>query len=171
MAGRKSDESNSLQGATQRWSFRKLHTWLTRCWTTARQAVSFRFQLMICDLGGWSGRDRPFPGCREWAALYPASRGWLRNARVESAILVLIGNQLALARDDDSPRRSHERYPTHVRNPMDASREQTSRINLLTFAGHVIVPVHKCSVGVVPPGPNVQFEKRRYAVAVWAAHE
>ena len=38
------------------------------------------------------------------------------------------------------------------------------RFDLLTFAGHLIVPVHECTVGVVPPRPTVQLEKRRYAV-------
>jgi hypothetical protein len=33
----------------------------------------------------------PFFSGHEWAALHPASTGWIRHARVESAYLVLIG--------------------------------------------------------------------------------
>ena len=53
----------------------------------------------------------------------------------------------------------------------DVSHEQKAPIDLLAFAGHVIVPVHERTVWVVPPRPNVQLEKRRYTVAVRTANE
>jgi hypothetical protein len=42
---------------------------------------------------------------------------------------------------------------------------------LLPFAAHSVVPVHKCTVGIFAPRPNMQFEYRRNAVAVRATHE
>jgi hypothetical protein len=42
----------------------------------------------------------------------------------------------------------------------DLSREETSLIDLLlAFAGHLRVPVHERTVRIVPPRPDVQFEK------------
>jgi hypothetical protein len=42
---------------------------------------------------------------------------------------------------------------------------------LLPFTAHSVVPVHKCTVGIFAPRPNMQFEYRRNAVAVRATHE
>src|SRR5579862_1817458 len=43
--------------------------------------------------------------------------------------------------------------------------------NLLTFAGHARIPVHKGAVGVVAPRPYVQLEEGRQAEPVRAANE
>src|SRR5437899_136539 len=47
----------------------------------------------------------------------------------------------------------------------------SSRIDLLTFAAHLVVPIHECAVGVVPPSPDVQFEMCRQPVSVRATDE
>jgi hypothetical protein len=35
---------------------------------------------------------------------------------------------------------------------------KAARLGLLMFAGYTRVPVHERTLGVVPPGPDVQFE-------------
>src|ERR1019366_8395116 len=44
-------------------------------------------------------------------------------------------------------------------------------MDLLTFAGDVVIPIHERTVGVVPPSPDVQFEMCWQAVSVRAANE
>src|SRR5271156_921591 len=53
-------------------------------------------------------------------------------------------------------------------------REQTPPGNLFPWvacATHVVVPVNERSLGVVPPGPDVQFEERVYGEAVRGVDE
>ena len=38
--------------------------------------------------------------------------------------------------------------------------QPTSPIDLLALATHSIVPIHESTLGIVPPGPDVQFEER-----------
>jgi len=40
-----------------------------------------------------------------------------------------------------------------------SGHEQTSPIDLLTFAGHVVVPVHERALRVIAPGPDVELEE------------
>src|SRR5262249_11736178 len=42
---------------------------------------------------------------------------------------------------------------------------------LLTFAAHLVIPVHERTVWVVPPGPDVQFEMCWQAVTIRAVNE
>src|SRR5947209_18909591 len=47
----------------------------------------------------------------------------------------------------------------------------SSSVDLFTFAAHLVVPIHECAVGVVPPSPDVQFEMCWQPVSVRAANE
>src|ERR1035438_10536176 len=55
--------------------------------------------------------------------------------------------------------------------PYAPTAHRTSAIDLFTFAGHLVVPVHERTVRVVPPSPDVQFEMCRQTVPVRAVHE
>ena len=43
------------------------------------------------------------------------------------------------------------------------------KIQLLPFATHSVVPVHKSAIRIVSPRPDVEFEECRYAVPIRAA--
>jgi hypothetical protein len=45
---------------------------------------------------------------------------------------------------------------------------RTAGPRLFTLAAHFVIPVYERTVRVVPPGPDVQFEVRRQAVAIRA---
>src|ERR1700734_983190 len=63
--------------------------------------------------------------------------------------------------------KSVRRFP-HLHTP---SHGQTSPTDLLTVASHGIVPVHEGTLGVVPPGPHMEFEERIDAEAIREANE
>jgi hypothetical protein len=51
-------------------------------------------------------------------------------------------------------------YVRNVRvRKTDSSHEQPSPIDLLTFTGHVVVPVYERTLRVITPCPDVEFEE------------
>ncbi len=61
--------------------------------------------------------------------------------------------------------------PSLFGQPVGHPREQTSRLDLLIFTSHGIVPVHESAVRIIPPSPNMQFEKCWYAVSIRAVNQ
>src|SRR5580704_17638601 len=51
------------------------------------------------------------------------------------------------------------------------SRSSILTFDLLTFATHQVVPVHEGTLGVVPPGPDVELEERIDGEAIRQADE
>src|SRR5204863_26122 len=43
--------------------------------------------------------------------------------------------------------------------------------NLLTFAAHLVIPIHESSLRIIPPRPDVEFEMCGQAVPVRAVYE
>ena len=67
---------------------------------------------------------------------------------------------------------SNERHTHTLSATKDRSgHEQTFPICLFTCAGHVVVPVHKRALRVVPPGPDVELEERRNIEAIRGVDE
>jgi hypothetical protein len=58
-----------------------------------------------------------------------------------------------------------------ARSQGDAQRDQAFRIDLLTFAAYSIVPVHKSTIGVVTPRPDVEPKERGQAIAIRAVDQ
>ncbi len=54
------------------------------------------------------------------------------------------------------------------REPRLCLPSSTHRQILLTFAGHVVIPVHERAIGVLSPGPDMEFEECGQAIPVWA---
>ncbi len=42
---------------------------------------------------------------------------------------------------------------------------------LLPFATYSVIPIHKCSVGILPPGPDVQFKECWKSIPIRAVHQ
>src|SRR5689334_13245003 len=54
---------------------------------------------------------------------------------------------------------------------MPADSRAQLPFDLLVFAGYPRVPVHERTVGVIPPGPDVQLELCGQSVPVWASDD
>ena len=68
------------------------------------------------------------------------------------------------ATTDECPTKRHSNTLAGTKDR--SGHEQTSALDLLTFASHPIVPVHEGTLGIVPPGPDVQLEECRDVEAI-----
>jgi hypothetical protein len=65
--------------------------------------------------------------------------------------------------------RSTDKRPTASSASARRWRERLLiRFSLLAFTSHPVVPIHECSLGVVPPGPDMEFEERWYVESIRA---
>jgi hypothetical protein len=66
------------------------------------------------------------------------------------------------------PRR---RLRTNVQVQKTGQGHGTHPIDLLTCAGHVVVPVHERALRVIAPGPDLELEECRNVEAIGGTHE